>query len=221
MRVLLVEDDADLADGISRALTQAGHAVDGIRDGTLADEVLATQDFDLLILDLNLPGLDGFEILKRLRKRGRKVPVLVLTARGEVEDRISGLDLGADDYMTKPFAVAELMARARALLRRGAAGAAAQIVHGPLVLDTAGRRLTLEGEAVELPRRELNVLEILLGNVGRVVCKERMAEHLFSFDEETSLNAIELYVHRLRKKLGPAGVSIRTVRGLGYLLDKP
>jgi two-component system, OmpR family, response regulator len=221
MRVLLVEDDADLADGISRALTQAGHAVDGIRDGTLADEVLATQDFDLLILDLNLPGLDGFEILKRLRKRGRKVPVLVLTARGEVEDRISGLDLGADDYMTKPFAVAELMARARALLRRGAAGAAARIVHGPLVLDTAGRRLTLEGEAVELPRRELNVLEILLGNVGRVVSKERMAEHLFSFDEETSLNAIELYVHRLRKKLGPAGVSIRTVRGLGYLLDKP
>ncbi len=218
MRILLVEDDRQLADGITRALRQSGATVDWLTDGALADSVLATEPYDLAVLDLTLPGLDGLEVLRRLRVRGGRTPVLVLTARGELQQRVTGLDAGADDYLTKPFDLAELEARARALLRRGQGGVPPEIVHGRLTFDTVGRRVTVDGAPIELPRRELHVLEVLLNNPGRVVSKEQIADHIFGFDDEAGPNAIELYIHRLRKRLD-AAASIRTVRGLGYMLE--
>ncbi len=220
MRILLVEDDRQLADGITRALRQSGTAVDWLVDGAEADEVLATEPYDLAVLDLTLPGLDGLEVLRRLRARGGRTPVLVLTARGELQQRVTGLDAGADDYLTKPFDLEELEARARALLRRGQGGTPPHIVHGRLTLDTVGRRATVDGQELTLPRRELNVLEVLLNNAGRVVSKEQIADHIFGFDDEAGPNAIELYIHRLRKRLDTAA-AIRTVRGLGYMLEAP
>jgi DNA-binding response OmpR family regulator len=221
VRLLLVEDDGTLATTLQRALREEGYAVDWLSDGEAADEILATQDYDLVILDVSLPGLDGLGVLKHLRERGSKTPVLVLTARDRLDDRVTGLDLGADDYMTKPFELAELEARVRALIRRSEGEPASEIVHGLLTFDTVGRRVAVDGEAVDLRNREICVLEILLRHTGQVVSKERIADQLFDFDDQAGLTAIELYVHRLRKKLSPAGVVIRTVRGLGYLLDKP
>lgn len=221
MRLLLVEDDGTLATTLQRALREEGYAVDWLSDGEIADEVLATQDYDLVILDVSLPGLDGLGVLKHLRERGSKTPVLVLTARDRLDDRVTGLDLGADDYMTKPFELAELEARVRALIRRSEGEPASEIVHGLLRFDTVGRRVTVNGEVVDLRNREICLLEILLRHAGQVVSKERIADQLFDFDDQAGLTAIELYIHRLRKKLSPAGVVIRTVRGLGYLLDKP
>jgi DNA-binding response OmpR family regulator len=221
MRLLLVEDDASLADAVLAALRETGHAVDHLADGELADWVLKTQDYDLVLLDLTLPRQDGLQVLRRLRDRRSKIPVLVLTARDALKDRVGGLDMGADDYLTKPFALAELEARVRALLRRSQNQTDSIIHHGDLNFDTVARCLTLAGQAVELPRRELCLLEILLGHRGQVVGKEQIAEHLFSFDDEAGLNAIEIYIHRLRKRLGPAGLVIRTVRGMGYLLEEP
>lgn len=220
MRVLIVEDDPVLADGLTRSLREADYAVDCVSDGGEADHVLATQNYDLVILDLGLPKLDGFEVLRRLRRRGAKVPVLILTARDALQDRVKGLDLGADDYLTKPFDLPELEARVRALVRRGQAGGSAALTHGALVLDVAGRRATLHGAPLDLSARELGVLEVLMMRSGRVVGKEQLAEQLYGWDEEVGANAIEVYVHRLRRKLEPAGVSIRTIRGLGYLLEK-
>jgi two-component system OmpR family response regulator len=159
-------------------------------------------------------------VLKRLRRRGATVPVLVLTARDALAARVKGLDLGADDYLTKPFDLPELEARARALIRRGQSGGSSLLTHGPLTLDTSGRRATLAGVALELSARELGVLEVLMLRSGRVVNKDQLAEQLYSWDDEVGSNAIEVYVHRLRKKLEPAGVAIRTIRGLGYLLEK-
>lgn len=219
MRILLVEDDRDLADALQRTLRQDDYAVDWVADGNTADVILKTEHFDLIILDLALPRLDGLQVLKRLRDRRSHVPVLVLTARGEIEDRVSGLDLGADDYLVKPFALAELEARMRALLRRSQSVGTTEIALGPLVFDSVGRRITLNGEPLELPRRELCLLEILLQRAGCVVGKEQIASQLFEFDDEAGPNAIEIYVCRLRKKLEPAGLSIRTIRGLGYLLE--
>lgn len=221
MRVLIVEDDPVLADGLTRSLRQSDYAVDCITDGGEADHVLATQNYDLVILDLGLPKIDGFEVLRRLRRRGIKVPVLVLTARDALQDRVKGLDLGADDYLTKPFDLPELEARVRALIRRGQSGGSSLLTHGALTLDTAGRRATLNGDPLDLSARELGVLEVLMMRSGRVVNKEQLAEQLYSWDEEVGANAIEVYVHRLRRKLEPAGVTIRTIRGLGYLLEKP
>ncbi len=220
MRVLIVEDDPVLADGLTRSLREADYAVDCVSDGGEADHVLATQNYDLVILDLGLPKLDGFEVLRRLRRRGAMVPVLMLTARDALQDRVKGLDLGADDYLTKPFDLPELEARVRALVRRGQAGGSAALTHGELVLDVAGRRATLHGAPLDLSARELGVLEVLMMRSGRVVGKEQLAEQLYGWDEEVGANAIEVYVHRLRRKLEPAGVSIRTIRGLGYLLEK-
>lgn len=219
--MLLVEDDGTLATTLQRALREEGYAVDWLSDGEIADEILATQDYDLVILDVSLPGLDGLGVLKHLRERGSKTPVLVLTARDRLDDRVTGLDLGADDYMTKPFELAELEARVRALIRRSEGEPASEIVHGLLRFDTVGRRVTVNGEVVDLRNREICLLEILLRHAGQVVSKERIADQLFDFDDQAGLTAIELYIHRLRKKLSPAGVVIRTVRGLGYLLDKP
>ncbi len=220
MRVLIVEDDPVLADGLTRSLRQADYAVDCVNDGAEADHILSTQSYDLVILDLGLPKIDGFEVLRRLRRRGLKVPVLALTARDALQDRVKGLDLGADDYMTKPFDLPELEARARALIRRGQSGGSSLLSHGALTLDIAGRRATLNGEPLELSARELGVLEVLMMRSGRVVGKEQLAEQLYGWDEEVGANAIEVYVHRLRRKLEPAGVAIRTIRGLGYLLEK-
>lgn len=221
MRILIAEDDADLADALARCLRARHHAVDHVADGSMADSVLATETFDLLVLDLGLPRLDGLAVLRRLRARGTATPVLILTARGELDERVAGLDAGADDYLAKPFALSELEARVRALLRRSQGQAHPVRRHGQLVWDTIACRLTVGGEPVTLPRRELSLLDFLLSRTGQVVAKEQIAEHLFGFDDEAGPNAIELYIHRLRKRLGPAGLDIRTVRGLGYLLEPP
>jgi two-component system OmpR family response regulator len=220
MRILIVEDQPVLADGLTRSLRQSDYAVDCSGNGSEADHILATQTYDLVILDLGLPQLDGLEILRRLRHRGSRVPVLVLTARDTLDDRVKGLDLGADDYLSKPFELAELEARVRALIRRGHSGGGSLLTHGTLSVDTAGRRAMLNGEPLELSARELGVLEVLMLRTGRVVNKEQLAEQLYGWDEEVGANAIEVYVHRLRRKLEPAGVKIRTIRGLGYLLEK-
>ncbi|MBM3356686.1 MAG: response regulator [Betaproteobacteria bacterium] len=220
MRILIAEDDPMLADGLVRSLKESDYAVDCVSEGGAADHVLAGQNYDLVILDLGLPRLDGFEVLRRLRHRGSRVPVLVLTARDALDDRVKGLDLGADDYLTKPFDLPELEARVRALIRRGQSGGTSVLSHGALTLDTAGRCATLDGELLDLSARELGVLEVLMLRSGRVVNKDRLAEQLYGWDEEVGANAIEVYVHRLRRKLEPGGVTIRTIRGLGYLLEK-
>jgi len=224
MRMLIAEDDPLLADGLARSLAQMGFAVDHATDGAAADHMLLNQNYDLVILDLGLPKIDGFEVLRRLRRRGgpaSTAPVLILTARDELEDRVHGLDLGADDYLTKPFDLPELEARVRALVRRGKFGASPQIVHGRLRFDTIGRRALVDDKPIDLSARELSMLETLLMNAGRVVSKEHLAEQVRGWGEEPGANAIEVYIHRLRKKLEPAEVTVRTVRGLGYLLDKP
>ncbi len=221
MRLLVVEDNPALGRSVESAFRAKGYAVDLVESGESADSALHTQEYDLVILDLGLPDLDGLEVLRRLRSRRSRIPVLVLTARDGVQDRVQGLNLGADDYLCKPFAVAELEARAGALIRRGVGGAAAVISHGRLTLDTAARLASVDGEPVDLPRRELNLLEVLLVHRGQVVAKQALHDKLFGFDDEAGVNAVEIYVHRLRKKLEPVGVRIRTVRGLGYLLENP
>jgi len=220
MRVLVVEDDAVLADGLVRSLRQAGYAVDLARDGLEADSALLTGVFDLLILDLGLPRLGGLEVLRRLRARDSRLPVLILSGRDGVEHRVRGLDLGADDYLAKPFALEELAARIRALMRRGHAGSPALLRHGPLAYDPAGRVAYIRDEPLEFSGRELAILELLLRRAGRRVSKEQLLGHLCEWAREMSANAIEVYVHRLRKKLEPAGIRISTVRGLGYCLEK-
>ncbi len=220
MRLLIVEDHPILADGLIKALKAAGYAVDHAATGEQADHMLATQNYDVIVLDIGLPKLDGYEVLRRMRRKGSKTPVLMLTARDALEDRVKGLDLGADDYLTKPYDLPELEARVRALVRRGQSGGGANLTHGDLELDTAGRRATIKGVPLELSARELGVLEVLMLRTGRVVNKEQLAEQLYGWGEEVGANAIEVYVHRLRKKLEPAGVIVRTIRGLGYLLEK-
>ncbi len=221
MRILIVEDDPVLGDGIERSLACAGYRIDRVDSGTAGDAALAGQDYDLVILDLGLPGMDGLEVLRRLRRRGGRAPVLILTARDAVGDRVIGLDRGADDYLVKPFDLAELEARARALLRRSQFGAEPEISFGPLVFDSVGRRALVNGHALELSAREIGVLEVLLARSGRVVGKEHLAERLSRWGEEIGANAVEVYVHRLRRKLEPSGLMIRTIRGLGYLIDRP
>ncbi|MFA6920711.1 MAG: response regulator [Gallionella sp.] len=221
MRVLIVEDDPILADGLMRILQRHNYVVTHESNGRRADQLLAVQQFELVILDMGLPDMDGSEILRRLRHRNLKVPVLVLTARDKVEDRVKGLDCGADDYLAKPFDLLELEARIRALLRRGQSASSALLQVGELCLDTAGHRATLNGEMLELSARELSVLEVLMLRAGRVVGKELLAEQMSALGEEMSVNAIEVYVHRLRKKIESGNVNIRTLRGLGYLLEKP
>jgi two-component system OmpR family response regulator len=176
--------------------------------------------FDMIILDVGLPGIDGFEVLRRLRAAGDRTPVLVLTARDALDDRIHGLDLGADDYMAKPFAMPELAARVRALVRRSQAQTGPKIVHGPLVMDTLARRAQLGGVPLDLAAREWAVLEVLLARVEKIVSKEAIIQAVASWGEELTPNAIEVYVSRLRAKLDPAGVKIRTVRGFGYMLEE-
>jgi two-component system, OmpR family, response regulator len=221
MRILVVEDDAILADGLAHSLRSRGHAVDCMTTGAEGDRALSTEEYDFVILDIELPLLDGFEVLRRLRKRKAAVPVLVLTARDSVHDRIHGLDIGADDYLTKPFEMGELEARMRALVRRAQGIAENEISLGRLVLDLKGRRALVDGAGVELSAREWAVLELLAARAGRVVSKDALMKSLYEWDEDVSPNAIEIYVHRVRKKLMDSGVTIRTIRGLGYLLERP
>jgi two-component system OmpR family response regulator len=221
MRVLLVEDDPIVADSLIRILNRSNYVVTHEANGRLADHLLTVNEYELVILDMGLPEMDGPEILRRLRHRGMKVPVLILTARDKVADRVQGLDFGADDYLAKPFDLLELEARIRALLRRGQSASGAILQIGELRLDTVGQRATVNGEAVELSARELGVLEVLMLRVGRVVSKELLSEQMSDLGEEMSVNAIEVYVHRLRKKIEAGNVQIRTLRGLGYLLEKP
>ncbi|OGA40096.1 MAG: DNA-binding response regulator [Betaproteobacteria bacterium RIFCSPLOWO2_12_FULL_68_19] len=224
MRLLIVEDDAPLATGLSRILAAEGHAVDVTSRGEAAVAAASRERFDLVILDIGLPQMDGFEVLRRLRaaqeEKGAPVPVLVLTARDAIDDRVRGLDLGADDYMVKPFAMPELTARVRALLRRSQAHAGPRMVHGPLTLDTVARRAFLKNEPLELAAREWAVLEVLLARVEKIVSKEAIIQAVAGWGDELSPNAIEVYVSRLRSKLEPAGVRIRTVRGFGYMLEE-
>lgn len=221
MRILIAEDDEVLADGLSRSMRQAGYAVDCVRDGHAARLILSgdRQSFDLVILDLGLPKVDGFSVLRSLREANRQVPVIILTARDAEGDRVKGLDLGADDYMIKPFSLPELEARVRALIRRGQCGVNPVYSCGRLTFDSVARRATIDGLCLDLTTRELSVLEVLMLRTGWVVSKEQLLERLYSYAEEASNNAIEVYVHRLRKKIEPAGVTIRAVRGLGYIID--
>lgn len=220
MRILIVEDDEMLAEAVASALRQSAHIVTRAASGDEADSLLAANEYDVVLLDLGLPHLDGFEVLRRLRQRRSRVPVIILTARDSPEDRVAGLDLGADDYLTKPFQLAELEARVRALIRRAHAHASSEIVHGPLRLDMAGRRLSCNGQPVELSARELAVVELLLLREGRVVTKQQIVDHLYGWEDISSSNAVEVFVYRLRKKLDVSGVDIKTVRGMGYLIEK-
>ncbi|MCX7173106.1 MAG: response regulator transcription factor [Proteobacteria bacterium] len=221
MRLLLVEDDNLLASGLAAALRQSGYAVDWASRGDQADRWLSSEDYDLVLLDLGLPGLDGAEVLCRLRNRKTPTPVLVLSARETIDERVRTLDLGADDYLVKPVELAELEARIRVLLRRGRADTGPTIELGALQLDTVGRRVYMNGEPQDFSSREWQVLNILVSRVGRIVSKDQMLQSLFGWEEGVTLNAIEKAISRLRAKLETGGVNIRTVRGLGYMLEKP
>lgn len=221
MRILIAEDDEVLSDGLCRCMKQTGYAVDCVKDGQAASLILSgEQPFDLVILDIGLPKMDGFSVLRGLREKNKQVPVIILTARDAEGDRVKGLDLGADDYMIKPFSLPELEARVRALIRRGQCGVNPALTCGTLSFDSVGRRAQINGELLELTTRELSVLEALMTRIGWVTSKDQLLERLYSYAEEASGNAIEVYIHRLRKKIEPAGVTIRTIRGLGYIIDK-
>jgi two-component system, OmpR family, response regulator TctD len=218
MRIMLVEDDPDLGEALTRRFGRDGHALDWLRDGESASDVLRYQRYELLILDIGLPGMDGFEVLRALRERGDRTSVLMLTARSNIEDRVGALDVGADDYLAKPFDFRELQARCRALLRRGQGIASGTTTIGKLVFDRAARAARIGDTQLSLPNREFRLLEIFVGNLGRALSKDQIASQLFDFDDEAGDNAIEIYVGRLRRKLGDALV-IRTVRGAGYIAE--
>ncbi|HWS75537.1 MAG TPA: response regulator [Quisquiliibacterium sp.] len=216
MRILLVEDDSLLGDGIRAGLAQGGFAVDWVLDGRDAVLALAGHRYDAVVLDLALPRVDGMEVLRGLRSAHDDTPVLILTARDAITDRIAGLDAGADDYLTKPFDLAELQARLRALLRRSGGKAAPLLRHGPLALDPAAHTVTLRGQPVELSPREFAILHELLRNAGRVLSRSQLESKVYGWGEEVESNAIEVFVHHLRRKLAPD--LVRTIRGVGYMI---
>ncbi len=218
MRVLLVEDDELLGSGVCAGLEQYGYRVDWLRDGRLAAAALRDEEPDLLVLDLGLPGMDGLQVLDQLRRRGSTLPVLALTARDTVEDRIVGLDHGADDYLVKPFDLGELAARLRAILRRRSGRATPLLRHGDLVFDPASRSVSLGGEQIPLPARAVAILEALLERPGIPLSRERLETILYGWGEGVESNAVEVHIHHLRKKLGKD--RIRTIRGLGYMIPK-
>src|SRR5690242_6869686 len=207
MRILVVEDDPLLAEGLVKALRRAGHSVEHVVSGRNADVALARDGYDLAVLDIGLPDFDGFEVLRRLRTRGSRMAVLILTARDAVEDRVHGLDLGADDYLTKPFSLNEFEARVRALLRRPTLPAGA-VSFGGLAVDLEAKRLRINGASTELTTREWALLELFMARPGRVLSKDQIAQHLAEYDTQLTANAIEVYVSRLRAKLETAGVRI-------------
>ncbi|CAN7290327.1 response regulator transcription factor [Pseudoduganella sp. LjRoot289] len=222
MHVLLVEDDAVLADGLHRVLSGHGMAVDVLRSGTEADALLQraeSAEVAVVVLDIGLPGIDGFEVVRRLRARGSSTPVLLLTARDAIEDRVRGLELGADDYLVKPFATPELVARLRALVRRNAPKPSV-LAMGDLVLDGDTKRARVKDRSIELSAREWAVLEYLLQHGARVVSKQQIIDAILPWGEELTLNAVEVYISRLRLKIADAGITIRTIRGFGYMLEQ-
>jgi two-component system response regulator QseB len=218
MRILLVEDDELLGDGLRTGLIQYGYAVDWLKDGMSADQALKTENFDLVVLDLGLPKLSGINVIQNLRARGQTMPVLILTARESVEDRVKGLDSGADDYLTKPFDLDELCARLRALQRRFSSRAEPLLVHENISLDPASHTVTLNNETVNVSRREFALLHKLLENSGRVLSREHLTQSLYGWGEDVDSNALEVHIHNLRKKFGQT--FIRTIRGIGYMIDK-
>jgi two-component system OmpR family response regulator len=219
MRILLVEDDEQLSQVLATALRQAGYVVDAVRRKS---EALATIDAacDLAIVDIGLPDGTGFDVVHAMRQRGSAAPVLILTARDGIDDKVRGLDLGADDYLVKPVALKELLARVRALIRRGHCGSGPRLRAGSLELDTVGRMASQDGQPVPLTGREWGALEYLASRAGRIVAKEQLLQSLCGWDKDITINAVEMLVHRLRAKVEPFGVNIRTVRGLGYLLER-
>lgn len=219
MRILLVEDDELLGDGIQAGLRQAGFAVEWVRDGRAAEAALAVEPFAAVVLDLGLPGLGGLEVLRRLRAAHDRTPVLILTARDAVDDRIRGLDAGADDYAVKPFDLGELAARLRALVRRGDGRAAPVLEVGDLALDPAGRSVRLAGAPVDLSTREFAVLQLLMRHAGQVLTRAQLEAQLYEWGQEVESNTVEVFIHHLRKKVGAD--RIRTIRGVGYLLPLP
>jgi two-component system response regulator QseB len=220
MRLLLIEDDVALGEGVQQALSREGYTVDWLKDGASGLHALLSEAFDLAILDLGLPKLDGLSVLRKLRDSGSNVPVLVLTARDATEDRIAGLDAGSDDYLIKPFDVSELKARLRALLRRSAGRARVLIEHAGVSLDPTTQQVTYQGEAVLLTPKEYQLLYELIAAPGRVMTRERLIQLLYGWNEEAESNTLEVHIHHLRKKF--SGNLIRTVRGVGYLVeDRP
>ena len=219
MRILVIEDDATLGNALREFLTQQGYAVDWLREGSQVVETIVGQHYDLLLLDLNLPDKSGLDVLRELRGASESLPVLILTARDGVDDRVAGLDGGADDYVTKPFELAELAARVRALGRRRSGQVHAVIEAGPLQFDTVGREVRARGERLSLSVRELSVLEMLMARAGRVVTKRQIVNSLSAWDADFSENAVEVYIFRLRRRLEGTGAGIQTVRGFGYLLE--
>ncbi len=220
MRLLLVEDNEALAEGLMVLLRGSGYALDRVADGASALAAISTESFDLVVLDLNLPEVDGLDVLKAIRARQNRTAVLILTARGAPEERIRGLDLGADDYLTKPFDVGELEARIRVLLRRQAGHRTSSVTFGKVTLDLTSRSFTVGGQPVDIPAREVALLETLFLRAGKVVAKEAIMQSLTGFDEDLSANAIEQYVSRLRRRLAPHGLTVKTARGIGYYLDR-
>lgn len=221
MKILLVEDDQALATALQRLLERHGQVVDSIDDGAQALAWLNNERFDLVVMDLGLPGLDGMELLRTMRASGHDMPVLIITARDAVPDRVQGLNLGADDYLVKPFELDEFLARVRALYRRAQGRASDTVNLGDCVFDGTRRELRHGDAVLALTPRETALLEVLVQQLGAVVTKQQIGDRLFSIDNDAQLSAVEVYVHRLRKHLSPVGLNIRTVRGLGYMLEKP
>ncbi|MEI7842322.1 MAG: response regulator transcription factor [Gallionellaceae bacterium] len=216
MRVLVIEDDALLGDAIQAGLKQAGYAVDWMKDGVSADQALSTEAYVAAVLDLGLPRMSGLEVLKRLRSRNTPIPVIILTAMDTVEDRIKGLDAGADDYLVKPFDMGELAARLRALVRRASGKPASALLVAGVELEPAAHRVTYLNKIIELPAKEFAVLHALMLNAGKVLSRAALEEQLYAWGEEVESNAVEVYVHHLRKKFSPE--LIETIRGVGYLI---
>ena len=218
MRLLLVEDDRLLGEGIEMGLKQQAYTVDWLQDGEAAVLAMLHEDYDAVVLDIGLPRKNGIEVLKEVRRKGRMEPVLILTALDAIEDRVAGLDAGADDYLTKPFDLNELYARIRALIRRSAGRAEAKIIHGDLELDPASHKVNFSGKPVDLSRREYTVLLELMENRGRVLSRRQLEQGLYGLGEEVESNAVEVHVHHIRKKIDSK--LIRTVRGVGYIIEK-
>lgn len=219
MNILLIEDDSVLADGLTHTLSRCGYTVTGATSGAYAEHLLKAQDFDLVVLDLGLPDMDGLELLRKFRNKKLPVPIMILTARDDLNDRIEGIRQGADDYMTKPFELRELEARLHALIRRCYGGFSNSIEIGRLTLDTGNHQVMAQGQLLALSAREAALLEILMMQAGKVVSKDRIAQRLSAEGDALADNAIEVYIHRLRKRIEPYDVVIRTIRGLGYLLE--
>jgi two-component system response regulator QseB len=218
MRLLLVEDDEILGDGLVEGLKMEGYAVDWLTNGKLADEALKLNSYELIVLDLNLPDMEGLDILKALRARKDETPVMVLTAKDTVPDRVLGLDSGADDFVIKPFELDEVCARLRALARRNEGRSVPNIEYKGIILDPASHQVTWNEEKVDLSQKEFEILSFLMSNIGRVISRARLEESLYSWDSDVESNTVEVHIHHLRKKLDPS--IIRTVRGVGYIIDE-